>query len=327
MVALERGWGIEATSISYLPVGAGSHHWRVADRQDRTWFVTVDELRVRRADPGESCTEVFDRLNAALATAHALAQAGADYVVAPIAARAGEVVVRLDDEWAMAVYPRVEGETFGGGQARPVAERLEVVELIARLHAATLSERLPTRADDYQLQNRADLEAAIVDPGHHIDVGPYSGALADRLAEDRPVIVDMLAEYDDLVTAARAYSDRRVLTHGEPHAGNTMRTSTGWMLVDWDTALLAAPERDMWLLEPGDGLASATYTDLTGIDVIAELLALFSLRWDLTDLGIDVARLRGAHANTADDARSWDGVLQVLGRRRAGDVVPPAAWR
>ncbi|WP_432843998.1 phosphotransferase family protein [Dactylosporangium sp. CA-092794] len=36
-----------------------------------------------------------------------------------------------------------------------------------------------------------------------------------------------------------------VLTHGEPHPGNTMRTGGGWLLIDWDTALLAAPERDL----------------------------------------------------------------------------------
>ena len=32
---------------------------------------------------------------------------------------------------------------------------------------------------------------------------------------------------------------RMVLTHGEPHPGNTMRTVDGWRLIDWDTALVA----------------------------------------------------------------------------------------
>ena len=33
-----------------------------------------------------------------------------------------------------------------------------------------------------------------------------------------------------------------VVTHGEPHVGNAIRTEAGWMLVDWDTTLLAPPE-------------------------------------------------------------------------------------
>ena len=26
-----------------------------------------------------------------------------------------------------------------------------------------------------------------------------------------------------------------------------------WLLIDWDTALVAPPERDLWDLDPGDG--------------------------------------------------------------------------
>ncbi|TML90555.1 MAG: phosphotransferase [Actinobacteria bacterium] len=327
VAALERGWDIPATAVSYFAVGAGSHHWRVEDRHHQAWFVTVDDLDGRRSGPRESRADVFDRLVAALATAHALKADGADYVVAPIAERTGGVLHRLGDEWALAVYPMIDGETFRGGQALPVADRLAVVDVIARLHTASLPTPLHARSDDYQLQNRADLEAAIADPDGHADAGPYSRPLAGLLAEHRQLIVDMLAEYDDLAGAARAHNDRTVLTHGEPHAGNSVRTPSGWMLVDWDTALLAAPERDMWLLEPGDGLASAAYAAATGVEVLPDRLALFRLRWDLADLGVDLARLCAPHANNADDARSWDGISHVLTRRRSGDAVPRAAWR
>jgi aminoglycoside phosphotransferase (APT) family kinase protein len=41
-----------------------------------------------------------------------------------------------------------------------------------------------------------------------------------------------------------------VLTHGEPHPGNLIQVGSRWMLVDWDTTLVAPPERDLWLLDP-----------------------------------------------------------------------------
>ena len=44
------------------------------------------------------------------------------------------------------------------------------------------------------------------------------------------------------------------MTHGEPHRGNIVVTDAGVVLVDWDTCLLAPPERDVWLVageEPG----------------------------------------------------------------------------
>ncbi len=312
LAELEEGWAIRTASASYLPLGAGSHHWRVEDIDARAWFVTVDDLNARRNDPTESRIAVFDRLAAALGAAHALSERGARFVVAPVPARAGEVLRAIGEEWAVGVYPMIEGETFRGGQCLPLSDRLEVVDLISRLHSVPLPPSSRPRSDDYRLQNRRDLEVAVRHP--ESDAGPYAEPLEHLLTERRRLIVDMLAEYDALVAC-------------EPHAGNAMRTTRGWVLVDWDMALLAAPERDLWLLEPGDGVATAAYEAVTRVDVIPALLTLFRLRWDLADLGLDIARLRAPHATSADDNRSWAGVTHVLSRRATGDVVPHAAWK
>ena len=325
LAELEEGWAIRTASASYLPLGAGSHHWWVEDIDARAWFVTVDDLNARRNDPTESRIAVFDRLAAALGVAHALSERGARFVAAPVPARAGEVLRVIGEEWAVAVYPMIDGETFRGGQCLPLSDRLEVVDLISRLHSVPLPPSLRPRSDDYRLQNRRDLEDAVRHPAS--DAGPYAEPLEQLLTEHRRLIVDMLGEYDALVASARGLSDRHVPTHGEPHAGNAMRTTRGWVLVDWDMALLAAPERDLWLLEPGDGVATAAYEAVTRVDVIPALLTLFRLRWDLADLGLDIARLRAPHATSADDNRSWDGIAHVLSRRATGDVVPHAAWR
>jgi len=68
----------------------------------------------------------------------------------------------------------------------------------------------------------------------------------------------LLDRYDVLANAARRRPERAVLTHGEPHPGNTMLTAGGWRLIDWDTVLIAPPERDLWDLDPGDGSLLAT---------------------------------------------------------------------
>ena len=43
LAELEEGWAIRTASASYLPLGAGSHHWWVEDIDARAWFVTVDD--------------------------------------------------------------------------------------------------------------------------------------------------------------------------------------------------------------------------------------------------------------------------------------------
>jgi spectinomycin phosphotransferase/16S rRNA (guanine(1405)-N(7))-methyltransferase len=324
---LARAWGLRSTATAYLPVGAGSHHWRVEDVGGLLWFVTVDDLDARRHDSSESRSEVFDRLGAALAAAHALRETGAEFVVAPIAAGDGEVLHRVDERWAVAVYPMVVGETFRGGQAMPIADRLAVTALVAGVHAAPASARDRARSDDFALQNRADLERAVRMPPHDAGAGPHTVVLAEVVATYTPVITELLAEYDDLVAEARAHGDRDVLTHGEPHAGNVMRTAAGWTLVDWDTTLVAAPERDLWMLEPGDGAATAVYTAATGTPIIPALLDLFRLRWDLSDLGSYVAQLQASRQTSADDDKAWTGVTRILERRASGGTIPPAAWR
>src|SRR6476619_5727185 len=110
--ALERGWALRSASASYLPVGAGSHHWRVVDVDGAGWFVTVDDLDARREDPRESRREVFDRLATALGTAHELRGRGARFVVAPISSCDGDVLRAVGEQWAVAVYPLVDGEAF-----------------------------------------------------------------------------------------------------------------------------------------------------------------------------------------------------------------------
>jgi spectinomycin phosphotransferase/16S rRNA (guanine(1405)-N(7))-methyltransferase len=126
-----------------------------------------------------------------------------------------------------------------------------------------------------------------------------------------------LARYDDLVSAARADPPGLVLTHGEPHPGNTMRTNGGWLLIDWDTALVAPPERDLWDLDPGDGTLRAAYTAATGTALRPGLLDLYRLRWDLTEIAVCLARFREPHGTTADDEESWT-ILKDLVTGTAG---------
>src|SRR5215203_4668449 len=136
-------------------------------------------------------------------------------------------------------------------------------------------------------------------------VGPYALEVAGLISRHAAAIRSALGRYDDLVTNALSAPSRAVLTHGEPHPGNTMRTVDGWVLIDWDTARVAPPERDLWSLDPGDGTMHAAYAERTGTALRPALLELYRRRWDLADVAVDVARLRRAHEGTAEDAKTF----------------------
>ena len=70
----------------------------------------------------------------------------------------------------------------------------------------------------------------------------------------------------------------------EPHAGNTMLTPGGWVLIDWDTVLVAPRERDLWHLDRGDPADFDAYAGATGVSPVPSLLDLYRLRWDIADI-------------------------------------------
>ena len=312
--ALELHWGIRAASVRYRAVGWGSHHWAVSGEDGSRWFVTADELENKRLTQAEPLTAGFRRLRAALAAATDLRECGRNFVVAPVPAQDGEPLARVSSRFGVAVYPFVQGQSFGWAEFSSPAHRLAVLDLLAATHTAPSAARRRAQADDFRVPHRDELEAACQPGGDTPERGPYSRPAALLVQQHAAPLQLLLARYDHLVAAVRTQSSRIVLTHGEPHPGNTMLTAGGWVLIDWDTALAAPPERDLWSLDPGDGSILEAYADLTGVIPQPLMLDLYRLRWDITDIAVDVSRFRRTHPGTAEDEKSF-GFLSSLVRQ------------
>ena len=145
MPALGRSWGMAVTSMEYRPVGWGSHHWAVADAAGTRWFVTVDELENKRLSASEPLDAGFARLRSALEAAMDLRACGAAFVVAPVPARDGEPLTRVNDRFGVAVYPFADGQSFDGGEFSSPAHRLSVLGLLVE-HAYGPAGGQPARA-------------------------------------------------------------------------------------------------------------------------------------------------------------------------------------
>lgn len=307
-------WGLAGAGVEYRAVGFGSHHWEAVDANGIRWFVTVDELDRKRQSLSEPGEAAFDRLRAALATTKDLRDSGATFVVAPIPTRAGEPLVRTDRRLAVALYPYVDGQSYSWGDFSTPAHRRGVLDLIVALHTAPAMASRHAMTEDFAVAHRDELELAFDDAGFRWDGGPYAKLTSALLIENADKIRRLLVRHDDLVEEIRRRPGRMVLTHGEPHPGNTMLTSAGWVLIDWDTVLLAPPERDLWSLDPGDGSIIGAYADATGTMPRPLMLELYRIRWDLADIAVYVSRFRGSHSGSPDDEKSWDDLRSLIGR-------------
>jgi spectinomycin phosphotransferase len=301
--SLAEGWGFDLEAADYAPVGVGSYHWVVRDRHDMRGFVTVDDLD-RKTWLGDTRDLAFDGLRRAFDTAAALRDSGLDFVVAPIPTGRGESLRRAGPRYTIALFPLVDGQQRDYGEYDS-AERLAVVALLAELHRATPAVASVPASVGLELPGRSQLEAALREVNETWLGGPYSEPAREALAGHASVVAGAIALADRLAADVASRKGEWVVTHGEPHAGNVMRTANGHALVDWDTVALAPPERDLWMVVGETDDEATIYADATGREVDGVAVDFFRLTWDLKDITEWLNELRSPHRATEDTSRTY----------------------
>lgn len=312
------GWGFPVTNAEYIAVGYGSYHWVVTNARGDRRFLCVDDLD-QKGFLGPNRDAAFEGLTCAFDTALALRRvAGLEFVLAPEPAHAGDTVHRLGARHTVAVFPFLEGDA-GSFDERPNPDvRAATVSLLVRLHEATPSVATVSRPSQLQLAARGGLESALQELNQEWPDGPLSESARGLVARNADSVVRLLGEFDRLVEEVVAADSPFVITHGEPHGGNVMRTSTGYVLLDWDTTGLAPPERDLWIVDSGTGSELRQYTEATGRAINESALALYRLMWQLDDISGFTGQLRSEHDRSPDTEHA----LLWLGRSLVGATGP-----
>lgn len=314
ILSLAEGWDFEVELAEYANVGFGSYHWVVSDAVGARGFVTVDDLD-RKPWLGHTRESVFDGLRRAFDTAAALRDGGLDFVVAPIPASRSETVRRIGPRHSIALFPFVDGRAGRYGHYDTADERAEVVTMLAALHEATPAVSSVARRINLDLPGRRRLEAGLQELSQTWLGGPFSEPARQALARHASDVAELLALADRLAADVARRSINWVVTHGEPHAGNVMRTDNDLLLVDWDTVALAPPERDLWMLV-GDTAHEATiYADATGHQLDQVAMNFFRLTWDLADLAAFTSVLRSPHRHSQDTVKAYDGLTKCVTAR------------
>lgn len=295
-------WRIDVESISYEAVGGGSHHWllRTADAGYR--FLTVDDLGTK---PwlGADHDSTYAGLEAAFRTALRLRVSGLDFVVAPIPAADGAVVMRLDGRFSATLFPYIAGRSGTFGEQFSRRDRQDLLALWAKLHLATPVVRDGAPRRSLEVPGRSDLEDALSDLDGTWNGGPHSERARDWLTANRDLVNTSLERYDRL--ASEVATREFVITHGEPHGANLIRTEDGLALIDWDTVAMAPPERDLWTLDDGTNEGLQAYCEATGHTIDRSALDFYRLAWLVTDVAAFTSELRRPHADDANTAHAW----------------------
>lgn len=301
-----RAFGIDPVSVRYLPVGFGDHHWSVHEPDGRGWFASVADLW-HKPHCGADPVSTLAGLRAAMSTARELRTAGLEFVCAPQPAPQGTAVLPLGERYALSVFPETRGETGDFDTPLTGSDLDRVLDLLARLHAMPAPDSTPRSALEPDGLDRLE-SAELAEPWR---AGPLSDDAQQLLGQHADALASAVRELRERARRLRSRRSPLVVTHGEPHRGNLIRAATGFVLVDWDTTAVAAPERDLAVLGADPDRFDA-YTAVTGHTPDRDAIALHRLRWSLVDVLEFADLFRVGHEDTEDTRSALDGLRSTL---------------
>jgi spectinomycin phosphotransferase len=306
--ALRQSWDFDAHVADYAAVGAGSYHWEVRDTTGRRAFATVDDLG-QKAWLGDTRDAAFEGLRTAFDASVALRDGGLQFVVAPIPTSEGESLRRLDPQYAIGLFPFVEGKAGVFGRYED-GDRQAILAMLAKLHQTPVTHALPSVG--LTIPGRRHLEGALLDLDETWTGGPLSEPARDAVRNSASELTELLSLADRLAAEAEKRGAGLVVTHGEPHAANVLRTSEDRVLVDWDTMALAPRERDLWMLVDDDQIDE--HMNEAAIDF-------FRLTWDLKDLAEYLNVFRSPHQENDDTVREYQALSECAAIRETWSSI------
>ncbi|MGW5363571.1 phosphotransferase enzyme family protein [Actinopolymorpha pittospori] len=308
--ALRTWWGVDPVDVNYAAVGHGSHNWIVLAADATRWFVKADRK-------GEDTSAFF---HSTYETAAVLRDCGLDFVHAAVRDRSGQLRREASPSWEIGVFPFIDGRNpdFHGS----AAERAQIAETIGRLHAHPPTAVPALRWEPgYSQPELRQLLATIRD--RPWSRGPYAQAAYDLFTTSAPGIEELFTLQGHLVDRLRRAVDPWVITHGEPHGGNTMLDLAKEIhLIDCNAMMLAPRERDLWLLLY---VGHEVPLDVDNTEVLAAyqrgagpfaprpfVLELFRAEWHLSEISGYLQEFSTLHGDSEDAANDWHYLNRYL---------------
>jgi Phosphotransferase enzyme family len=274
--------------------------------------VTVDELS-SESRIGDEASVLGLHLRPALEAATDLHAFGCRFVVAPITSKTDDPFVQFA-RYAVALLPFIDGQGFSFEESFGEADRDQILELVGELHRVPTTAIRPPAMDGFVVPWLDQLERSMHHDREDGSNGPNEAVASQLLIDHEAKIRRLITRYGTHVARYLRVPCPVVVTHGEIHPGNVMATPEGWVIVDWDTVLLAPPERDLWRLAQGGGSVLRAYEDATGTAPNEWLVDLYGIRWDLAEIASFAAEFRKPHEDTEDSRKALEILHSVVGR-------------
>ena len=282
LAAIVEHYRISAENLMFIPMGDSAYAYRVdcanGDRYFLKLFDTVTQQR------NIEHLEFYLPLTWQLFHDEKLKQ-----IVAPIRGKQGTLYTALNNRILLVLYPFIEGPTLADAHPFPAHIVEQIAIFLARLHSLSFQPdqkggRIETFDPSFEQQLMGCLEQlSEEDYAHRSGVRELKGLVLPRREE----LMDYLGLVRTLRKQLSGEPFETVLCHGDIWGGNMIDHDGLLHFVDWETAIFAPRERDLFKLigESFDRFLSA-YTRELGrpVSLNIDLLRYYSYRRHLENL-------------------------------------------
>ncbi|ULH17003.1 aminoglycoside phosphotransferase family protein (plasmid) [Deinococcus sp. KNUC1210] len=297
LAALGHTYGLTLDRLTFIPDGT-TPAYRVEGQSGRYFLKVL--IDTSYGGP------LLDRLRAELPLLRSLVKRDIlPNVPHPVSTLGGDDLTQIGGHWVV-LYRWIEAETLSASWE---ASLPELGALLGRLHAATpliLEDisRLPMPPETFDLPFERQF---LLDWKRlHEETHPAVQAFRDLLTPLEPLVFSVLNHAQALQEHARGHAGTQVVCHTDAHGGNVMRDQTGALwIIDWETARLAPPEHDLWMVHARLPEVLAAYREATQRPFRPDLglMSFYMVRRVLEDLAVDLNAVLNAQFT---DERRWE---------------------
>lgn len=282
-------WHLVVMQVHFIPRGESAYSYRVETQPGHTYYLKVVDQRTAAGQ------RTVDHRNFSLPLQRLVAEYHSGEIAAPLpqATSRGKLSITYDP-FLFALYRFVEGDTLADAYPMPPELVQRIGRALAILHTAQIPRELHLLAAQdsltapFGLRLLADLASLSAISTHD---APHLRQLRDTIWPRRELILSFLARSRDYARRASQIETRLVLCHGDPWGGNLILSPAGQLVfLDWESAVLAPPERDAFVYLCGSrsdfAAFDAGYRTVRGESVRwhAEWLAYYAYRQQLRNL-------------------------------------------
>lgn len=241
--SLTTAYGIEITSLTFLPLGADIHAWvyKAVAQDQSSYFV-----KLKRGHHHDISLAIVSLLH----------NAGIEQVISPVNTTHGQSTEHIDG-FTLIVYPFIEGQD-GFSQALTDQQWFALGNAMREVHLidVPLPIQKQLRREDYSPKWREIVRSLYIDMETWIIDDEAALKLSVFMKENRQTIHRIVDSAERLAKRLQDTSPQFVLCHSDIHGGNVLipkNKNNAIYIVDWDEPIMAPKERDLMFVGAGVG--------------------------------------------------------------------------